>query len=283
MRNIFLFIRRYFNFIFFVLVQALSLTFLFRYNKFHEAAFMTVANEGTGWFNTKYDRVETYFHLKQTNEDLAHQNEMLQNELKSNFFTPDTTAKLVKDTIPYDTLGHYRQYLWRSAKVVNNSVGLQNNYITLHRGELQGIKKDMGVISAKGIVGRVVNVSENYAVVMSLLHRQSSVSAKIKKTGEVGKVEWDGESPMYINMINVPKSVSITKGDTVVTSQYSYLYPQGIMIGTVLEIVNDKASNFYTLRLKPATDFFKLEYVMVVENTQKDEQKKLEEAAKINQ
>lgn len=283
MRNIFLFIRRYFNFIFFVLVQALSLTFLFRYNKFHEAAFMTVANEGTGWFNTKYNRVETYFNLKQTNEDLAHQNETLQNELKANFFTPDTTSKLVKDTIPFDTLGHYRQYLWRNAKVVNNSVGLQNNYITLHRGELQGIKKDMGVISAKGIVGRVVNVSENYAVVMSLLHRQSSVSAKIKKTGEVGKVEWDGESPMYINMINVPKSVSITKGDTVVTSQYSYLYPQGIMIGTVMEIVNDKASNFYTLRLKPATDFFKLEYVMVVENTQKEEQKKLEEAAKINQ
>lgn len=283
MRNIFLFIRRYFNFIFFVLVQALSLTFLFRYNKFHEAAFMKVANEGTGWFNTKYDRVETYFNLKKTNEELANQNLILQNELKSNFFSPDTTSKLIKDTIPYDTLGHYRQYLWRSAKVVNNSIGLQNNYITLHRGELQGIKKDMGVVSATGIVGRVINVSENYAVVMSLLHRQSSVSAKIKKTGEVGTVQWDGESPSYVNMTNVPKSVSITKGDTIVTSQYSYLYPQGVMIGTVLEIVNDKASNFYTLRLKPATDFYKLEYVMVVENTQKDEQKKLEEAAKTNQ
>lgn len=141
----------------------------------------------------------------------------------------------------------------------------------------------MGVVSATGIVGRVINVSENYAVVMSLLHRQSSVSAKIKKTGEVGTVQWDGESPSYVNMTNVPKSVSITKGDTIVTSQYSYLYPQGVMIGTVLEIVNDKASNFYTLRLKPATDFYKLEYVMVVENTQKDEQKKLEEAAKTNQ
>jgi rod shape-determining protein MreC len=132
-------------------------------------------------------------------------------------------------------------------------------------------------------VGTVVNTSDNYAVVMSLLHRQNRVSAKMKKTGEVGAVQWDGESPLYVTMTNVPKSVALAKGDTVVTSQYSYLFPPGIMVGTIAEIKDDKASNFYTLRLKPATDFFKLEYVTVVENLYKDEQKKLEEATKKNQ
>jgi rod shape-determining protein MreC len=148
---------------------------------------------------------------------------------------------------------------------------------------LQGVKKDMGVISASGIVGSVINTSDNYAVVMSLLHRQSRVSARIKKTGELGIVQWDGESPLYVKMTNVPKSVNINLGDTIVTSQYSYLFPKGILVGTVSEVVNDKASNFYTLKLKPATDFFKLEYVMVVENLQKEEQLKLEESTKKNQ
>lgn len=257
--------------------------FLFRYNKFHEAAFMRVANESTGWFSTKYDNIDSYFKLKKTNEYLAKENESLRNQLRQNFFPPDTSSTIVRDTIPYDTLGNYRQYIWRGAKIVGNSVGLRNNYITLHRGEKQGIRKDMGVIGPTGIIGTVINTSDNYAVVMSLLHTQSRVSAKIKKTGELGTVQWDGESPLYLTMINVPKSVQVAKGDSVLTSQYSYLFPQGIMIGTISEIINDKASNFYTLRLKPATDFYTVEYATVVENLQKEEQRKLEEATKKNQ
>ncbi|MBC7850042.1 MAG: rod shape-determining protein MreC [Chitinophagaceae bacterium] len=283
MRNIFLFIRRYFNFLFFVLAQVIALLFLFRYNRFHEAAFMNVATEGTGWFGSKYDNVQYYFNLKKTNEDLAKENELLRNQLLQNYSTPDSNAKLVRDSIPVDTLGNLRLYAWRGAKVVNNSVSLQNNYLTIHRGEKQGVKKDMGVISPTGIVGTVINTSDNYAVVMSVLHRQNRVSAKMKKSGRVGTVQWDGESPLYVTMINVPKSEIIAKGDSVVTSQYSYLFPQGIMVGTVSEIVDDKTSNFYTLRLKPATDFHKVEYVTVVENIHKDEQKKLEEATKKNQ
>ncbi len=283
MRNIFLFIRRYFNFLSFILLQGVALYFLFTYNKLHEAAFMRVANEGTGWFSTRYDNVELYFNLKQTNEALSKENEALRNQLQSNFIKVDTGSKLVKDTVAYDTLGHFRQYIWRAAKVANNSIGLQNNYITIRRGEKQGVHKDMGVISALGIVGTVVNTSDNYAVVMSLLHRQSRVSVMMKKTGDVGTVMWEGESPLYLTMINVPKSVPVAKGDSVVTSQLTYLFPKGVMVGTVAEIVNDKTSNFYSLRLKPATDFYKLEYVTVVENMTKDEQKKLEEATKKNQ
>ena len=283
MRNIFLFIRRYFNFLFFLVLQIIALSFLFRYNKFHEAAFMGVANELTGRVSSKYSNVEYYFHLKKTNESLAHQNELLLNQLKNNFQSPDSLTKIVLDTTQIDTLGIARKYLWREARVVNNSVSLQNNYITIHRGERQGVRKDMGVISPQGIVGTVVNTSENFAVVMTMLNRQSSVSAKILKTGETGKVQWDGRSPGFITMINIPKSVPVAKGDSVVTSEYSLSFPPGIMIGVIAEIIDDKTSNFYTLTLKPSTNFYRLEYVTVVDNLQKDEQKRLEEAVRKNQ
>ena len=283
MRNIFLFIRRYFNFLFFLVLQIIALSFLFRYNKFHEAAFMGVANELTGRINTRYSNVEYYFHLKKTNELLAAENEKLLNTQASNFQPADTAIKLIQDTIPYDTLGNKRRYLWRSARVVNNSVALQNNYITLHRGEKQGVTKDMGVIGPMGLVGMVVNTSENFSVVMSMLNRQSSVSAKLLKTDEIGKIQWDGASPSAVTMINIPKSAKVAKGDSVVTSGYSLSFPPDIMIGTVSEVIGEKSSNFYVLRVKPSTDFFSLKYVNVVSNLQSAEQKAVEEAAMKNQ
>ena len=283
MRNIFLFIRRYFNFLFFLVLQIIALSFLFRYNKFHEAAFMGIANELTGRVSSKYSNVEYYFHLKKTNESLATQNEQLLNSMKNNFEAADSLTKIVIDSTKTDTLGTIRKYLWRGARVVNNSVSLQNNYITIHRGEKQGVGKDMGVISPQGIVGIVVNTSENFAVVMTMLNRQSSVSAKLKKTGEIGKVQWDGKSPEYVTMINIPKSVQVAKGDSVVTSGYSLSFPPNIMIGVVSGIVDDKSSNFYSLIVKPSTNFYSVEYVTVVDNLQQEEQKRLEEATRKNQ
>lgn len=277
MRNIFLFIRRYFNFVFFVVLQVAALYILFHYNKFHEAVFSGVANEITGNIGGKYTNVTYYFHLKKTNDDLAKENEELRNKLLSNFDRPDSSQKIIQDTIPYDTLGHYRKYIYRSARVVNNSVSLPNNTLTLNRGENQGVHKNMGVISPTGVVGVVINTSSNYAVVMSLLHRQSRVSASLKKTGETGKVSWDGTSPLYITLKEIPRSAQVAKGDSVVTSAYASHFPQGILIGTVMDVVDDKSTSFYTIRLKPATNFFNVQYVTVVDNLMKDEQVRLEE------
>jgi len=244
---------------------------------------MGIANETTGMVGARFNSVEYYFNLKRTNDSLVKENSDLRNSLRQNFETPDTTQHIATDTIPYDTLGHVRKYMWRPAKVVSNTATLQNNYLTIERGLNQGVHKDMGVISSTGIVGTVVDVSSNYAVVMSLLHRQSRVSAKMKKTGETGTIQWDGESPLYLTLINVPKSAPVKVGDSVITSQYSYLFPQGVMVGTVAAIVEDKTSNFYTMKVKPATNFYKVEFVTVVENLMKEEQKKLEEASKKNQ
>ena len=279
MRNIFLFIRRYLNFLFFVVLQIIALSMLFRYNQFHRASFTGVAKELTGGIYDRANNVEYYFHLKKTNDSLATENARLRNMLSSNFEAPDTTVKTVTDTIPFDSLGHVRKYLWREARVSNNSTSTQNNYITIHRGENQGVQRDMGVISPSGIVGTVVNTSANYATVMSLLHRQSRMRASLKKSGETGTVQWDGNSPFYLTLIDIPKSAKIAKGDSVITS-YSDRFPPGLVVGTVQDIVEDKSSNFYTLRLRPATNFFNLQYVYVIENLQRNEQKQLEEATK---
>ena len=281
MRNIFLFIRRYFNFLFFLVMRIIALSFLFRYNKFHEAAFMGVANEITGRVSERYSNIEYYFYLKKENEALAKRNVALLNQLPVDFQAPDSATNIIADTAIQDSTRSIRRYLWREATIVNKSVSLQNNYITIHRGENQGVKKDMGVVSAAGIVGTVVNTSENFAVVMSLFHRQSSVSAKLKKTGEVGKISWDGTSKLQLTMTNVPKSAAVAKGDSIVTSGYSLRFPEGEMIGTIDEIMTDKTSNFYTMKIKPSTNFFNVTHVFVVENLQGTEQKKLEEATKV--
>ncbi len=279
MRNIFLFIRRYLNFLFFLLLQFLALYILFRYNKFHEAVFSNVAKEVTGGVYDKVSNAEYYFHLKRTNDSLIKENERLRNMLTSNFEVPDTSAVRVLDTIPIDTVGNLRKFIWRSARVSNNSTSTQNNYITIHRGSNQGIRADMGVISANGVVGTVINTSANYATVMSLLHRQSRLSASLKKTGETGTIQWEGDTPLFLTLINIPRSAKIAMGDTILTSQYANRFPT-TMIGTIHSIVEDQSTNFYTLRIKPATNFFSLQYVYVVENLQALEQKQLEDATK---
>lgn len=280
MRNIFLFIRRYFNFLFFMVMQLVALYILFHYNRFHEAAFMGVASEVTGRINEKYNNVEYYFKLKKANEALVKENQELRNRLRENFESADTSQLVQVDSFRYDTLGQLRKYAYRPAKVVNNSVNFTNNTFSIHRGENQGVRKDMGVISPSGVAGSVIFTSDNFAIVMSLLNSQSRLSAKLKKSGETGQVLWDGKDASYLTMINLPKSMAVNKGDTIVTSQYSSRFPQGIMVGIVAEIVDDKSSNFYTLKLKTATDFYNLEHVTVIENLQKDELKKLEENIK---
>ncbi|HKB42771.1 MAG TPA: rod shape-determining protein MreC [Chitinophagaceae bacterium] len=290
MRNVFLFIRRYFTFFSFLALQVVSLWFLFTYNRFHRAKFLGVANEMTGRINTQYNKVEDYFTLKEENRRLHKFNDSLMNLLPRNFMKHDTSMQLVKDSIPYDTSGHYRRYFFRDATVVYNTVNDRKNYIQLNRGSNQGIKDNMAVISSDGnAVGVVVNVSPNFCQVMSLLHVQNTVSASLKKTGDLGTVEWDGNDPRFLLLKKIPKTVDIKTGDTVLTSPYSYNIPPGYMVGTVAGILVDNTTGMYVLKVKTAANFYNLQQVHVVENFDRDEQsalfektsKKIDEAKKI--
>jgi len=181
MKNIFIFIRRYFNFLFFLVLQILSLSLLVRSNQTHEAIYAGVANEITGKVNFQYNKVQNYFHLKENNRLLLEENTRLKNLLRSDFEGADSARVSLVDTLVRDTLGNARKYIWLPAKVVSNTVSQQLNYLTLHRGAKQGVKKDMAVIGPQGVVGTVIDVSDNYSRVMSLLHRNSKVSSMLKK------------------------------------------------------------------------------------------------------
>ena len=278
MRNVFLFIRKYANFLYFLVLQIIALSFLFRYNTYHEAVFMNAAGEITGSIDQRYSTVEYYFKLKKINEQLAAENARLHQMIKANYEGPDESRRLVMDTVITDSLRQIQKFTWLGARVVGSTVSTQTNFLTIHRGSDQGVHPNMGVVSPGGIVGTVVNVSENFSSVMTMLHRQYKVVVKLKNGGDRGTVEWDGVSPTYVTLKDIPRSAKVQKGDSVVTSPTSSLFPGGIMVGTIEEIVDDKSSNFYTLKLKPATDFFNIEYVYVIGNSQYADQKRMEDS-----
>lgn len=284
MRNIFLFIRRYFNFIFFLALQGFSIYLIVHYNRFHNAVASVYVNEITGRVNEQYNKVDYYLQLKKTNQQLVKENERLRNAQRFNFETPDTSVKIVTDSIPFDTLGNRRKWIYLAAKVVSNSVTGQNNFIVLGRGAAQQLKKDEGVIDTNnGVVGIVTDVSENFAVVMSLLHKDSKINALLKNDPlGGGTIVWDGKEPNYLSMINVRKSAKVAKGDTVVTSGITTTFPYGLMIGTVEDVVPDKGSNNYLIKIKSTANFYNLQFAYAIDNYQKEEINKLVEKAKAN-
>lgn len=281
MRNIFLFIRRYFNFIVLLLLQVFSIYLIVHYNSYHNAVASGFMNEVTGKINKQYNWIDNYFDLKTTNTTLSKDNERLRNLLKENFERPDTSSKLITDSIAYDTLGSHRRWKYFSAKVVSSAVGGQNNFIVLSRGTAQQLKKDDGVIDPNnGVAGIVTDVSENFSVVMSLLHKDSKISAKLKKSGELGQVIWDGKEPNRLSLIDIRKSAKVAKGDTVYTSGYTTTFPYGLMIGTIDEVLADKSTNNFIIKLKSAVNFYNLQYVYAIENFDRDEIKRLVDNAK---
>ena len=276
MRNIFLFIRRFFNLLLFFVLQGTAIYILSTYNKTHQAFFASAANEVTGSISSKYNAVDYYFRLKQTNDQLAAENARLHNELKTSFQNADTAHVLKVDSLLKDTLGLVRKFDFLEAKVVNNSVSDENNYITIHRGALQGVKNGMSVIGPDGIAGRVILVSDNYSRVMSLLNHKSKVSAMLKRGFYSGIIDWDGKDPQYVQLRGIPKSAQVKKGDSVLTSNLSGSFPAGLMVGTIAGIDSDPSTSFYTLNIKTATNFFTVQYVYLTENLLGEEQEKLE-------
>jgi rod shape-determining protein MreC len=250
---------------------------LFKYNRVHHAAFLGVANELTGTMNTQVDKLDDYFHQGEENRRLHRMNDSLLNLLKANFAIPDSAERLVVDSALIDSIKQFKRYIWRDAKVVYNTVTSEKNYLQLNRGAKYGIRDNMAVLNSDGaVVGQIVNVSPNFSEVMSLLHVQSSVSAALKKTGDAGKLEWDGKDPRFVQLKGISKSVEAKVGDTIVTSKYSYNFPPDKLIGRVAAISSDPATGFYLLKIRTAVNFNTIQLVHVVENLQREEQLQLE-------
>lgn len=278
MRNFISILSRFHVLIFFVAMQLLSVSLLIRFNRSHQARYLETAYHFTGSINSLYTRVISYFQLAENNAALAAENSRLRNQLASNNAALPTGVREV--SMPAVDSGKIiRKYLWRPARVINNSVSAQNNFITILRGRLQGIAPEMAVVSAGGIVGIVSDVSDNMAVVKSLLHRKSTTSVMLKNSETTGLLEWDGVSDRLLQLRGIPKSTAIRVGDTVVTSRISLNYPAGLLVGTITSIDNKADGSYYRLQITPAARFRYLDYVDVIENLLLSEQLDIENKA----
>jgi rod shape-determining protein MreC len=269
MRNVFFFIRRYANFLFFLLLQGFSIYLIVHYNRYHNAVFSSSMNQVTGAVNTQYNKIGEYFALKAENAKLAKANEQLRNSQVANFERADTGSRLMVDSVAIDTLGTRRKWRYYQAKVVSNSVAMQNNMVVLQRGSNQQLKEGMGVVDPlNGVVGKIIEVSDDYAVVMSLLCKTSDfkVSAKLKKGGEEGSITWDGKEPNLVVLNDIRKSADVKKGDTVYTSGFTPTFQYGLMIGTVEQVTPEKSTNNFRISVRTAANFYNLQYVYVIEN-----------------
>jgi rod shape-determining protein MreC len=275
MRNVFLFLKRYSVFILFLVLQGLALSMLFSYNRFHQTIYGMFSNEVAGNLNNRVNKVESFFTLSEQNQALRKQNAALLSYLPSGSVIPETSFQLVVDTVKVDSLKSYRQYQYFDAKIISNSVFLQQNNMVLHRGSAQGIVPNMAVVGTDGLIGTVISVSENMSIVMSLLHRQSKVIAVLKKGSGLGEVSWDGKDPRFLLLSKIPKTIVVKKGDTVVSSPYSDKFPPGLPIGYVEKIDQDQETNTYKLKIRTAVDFYSVQHAYIVKNILQEEMDQL--------
>ena len=281
MRNIFLFIRRYIHLLTFLLLQGICIYLISRYSKFHNAAILTAANRVTGSVFKEFDRVEYYFRLKKTNDSLVKANEDLLNRLKQNFILPDTSEVTRIDSIKVDSLQKFRSITYLSAKVVSSSIAAQNNFLVINGPNVKKMSIGMGVADINfAVTGIITDISGDYAVVMSLLHKDSRISASLKKSGEAGTLLWDGKQPNIITLKNIPKGTPVSKGDSVISSGLSTTFPRGLLVGRINEIFEETGTSNLNIKVKTAANFYNLEYVYVIDNIQTTPVNQLLEKAK---
>ena len=260
MRSLFLFLFRFRAFITLVLLEAVCAVLIIQNSQYHRALFFNSSNSVIANILSISPNTVQFIQLRSINETLSAENARLKNNLE--------TYNALPDTLKFDST---RQFNYINARVLNNSVDLRNNLITINVGEANGVAKDMGVISNGKIVGKTRYVSENYSVVTSVLHAESMIPATIKGKVNICTAQWDGTDPYFIDLLYVPRHYELTEGDSVVTSGYSGIFPKNVQIGKISSISLSDDAPFYDIKVELATDFYKLAFVEVAENVNRPE------------
>jgi rod shape-determining protein MreC len=255
----------------FLFLLFVSVVLLVKNNNYQNSKFFNSSNFLIGNLYSTVNNVDEYFNLKEVNAELAAQNARLQTTQINTFIKVHGNTISIKDT------AYSQKYVYTSAKAINNSANKRENYITIDKGALNGIEAGMGVISAKGVIGTVKNVSENFCSVMSVLHEKNAVSTKIKKSGYIGSLVWELGNYRVAQLKDIPNHVELTRGDTVITSGYSSAFPEGVIVGLVKDFDIPEGNNFYTIDIELSVDYKSLSHVFIVKSLMKTEQEKLEE------
>lgn len=270
MRNLLNFLNKYSFFFFFLFLEVIAFFLIIQYNHFQKASFINSANAISGSIYESFSNATDYLSLQKANDLLAKENARLRENQLSSYAEVFGDNVVVNDTI------YGRKYQYMMAKVINNSVNKQNNYLTLDKGELNGIEAGMGVIGSKGIVGIVKNTSPNYSVVISILHSQSSISGKLKNSSYFGSIKWEGKEYRNGIFTDIPNHVNIHLGDTIVSSGFSSIFPPDIPIATILSYEKVEGENFYNIKVRFMNDMKSISYAYIVKNLHRDEITELE-------
>lgn len=270
MRNLLDFFIKYSKWFIFIIYVIISCMLLFNNNPYQHYIYLTSANKVSSLVFKTSGMVTSYFHLHDINDDLQRRNASLESEV---IWLRKELARrqenVIADSIARDS--SLMQFDFILAHVISNSVSRANNYITIEKGKLDSVKPEMGVVDQNGVVGIVNIVGDHSARVISLLNPKMRLSCKVKGREYFGSLVWDGKSPHEALLEEMPRHEKFKKGDTIVTSGYSAVFPEGIPVGTIISHEKEHDDNFYALRIKLFTDFTTLSTVRVIRNNMKDE------------
>ncbi len=269
MNDLLRFLKKYYHIFLFLLLEGISVYFI-ACNSFRQGSYVTtLANNISGYVYNSIEGINSYFYLKSKNEDLVKENLRLRSMVESSYVKIVNTVHQKKDTV-------YKQmYSFIDAKVISKTVNKRNNFFMLNKGYSSGVETEMGVIAPNGVVGVVVKTTENFSLVMSVLHQDSKLNVRNERTKTTGTLTWSGKHYAIGQVIDMPSSIAVKKGDTIVTSGFSRNFPEGIPVGRVVKPEKDKGTGFYNIDIKFFTDYNKLEYVYVIKNFFKIEQDRL--------
>jgi len=280
MKNLFRLIYRYHVVLLFVLLETLALSMVVTYNNYQRAVFFDSSNFVSGTLFEKFSSFWQVFEFRQVNIKLAEENIVLRSALQEILLKSNQGKYKASDSIYLPRIARDSSlktvYRFTTARVVNNSINQQHNFLTLNKGRRDGVKPDMGVIANGQVVGLVTNVSENFSRVISILNSRWKISAKIKRNDYFGSLSWDGKDYRRVQLNEMPYHVPVQNGDTVVTTGYSSSFPEGLVIGTISDFSIGTGSNFYKIEVMLAADFKNLVIVGLVENKQLYEINQLE-------
>ena len=270
MRKLILFLVRYNTAILFLLLQVLAFFVIYQTRSFQRSSMYALNAEWSGKTIAMYNRVDDYMNLALINKNLARENANLKSANKNAYFS------LVerRDTI-IDSLYSLR-YTYVEARVINSSINKRNNYITLNRGSLHGLKPDMAVSSPNGAVGIIKDVSRHFATVIPLIHSRSLLGVGFLNSRYSGSMSWDGNNYRFAQITDVPREAQFKIGDTIVSDTRSLSLPGNLMVGTIESFELDPENQTYNMEVRLSVDFASLDFVYVIDNLLRDEQLKLE-------
>lgn len=270
MRNLLVLFLRYNFVLYFIVLELICASLIIQNNNFHKSSYINSSNYLAGGLYDKAWSLKQFFSLRQQNITLLEQNAKLKTRIKND------TISSSSDSLLLLTIDTTSQYIYIPAIVVNNSVNKRMNYLTINKGSKHGIKKEMGVIDQRGVIGVIHNVSANYSTIRSILHTESMISAGLKNTAYYGSLVWQGKYPTVVRLKDIPKHANIQIGDSIVTTAYSSIFPEGIPIGTVQSVIEKDELSFKELDVKLINDLSNSVYVYAIENKLKEEKIELE-------